>query len=123
MHKKSVLIVEDEGIVALNEQQIVFDLGYHVTGIAMTGEDAIYQASRDRPDLILMDIRLYGEMSGRQASLKIRELYQTPLVYVTAYGDKEKSLSPDFSPPEGIGYVVKPFNRIELESEIKRLIG
>ena len=123
MTKKRILIVEDQGITAMDEEKIMGDLGYEVTGIAISGEDAIQQAGRDRPDLILMDIKLSGKMDGREAALKIRELYKIPVVYVTAHGDKETSKSLKAPPPEGFGYVVKPFTEEELRSEIKRLIG
>ena len=123
MTKKRILIVEDQGITAMDEEKIMGDLGYEVTGIAISGEDAIQQAGRDRPDLILMDIKLSGKMDGREAALKIRELYKIPVVYVTAHGDKETSKSLKTPPPEGFGYVVKPFTEEELGSEIKRLIG
>ncbi len=123
MTKKRILIVEDRGVTALDEAQIMRDLGYEVTGIAMTGEAAVEQAGRDRPDLVLMDIKLAGEMDGREAALKIRELCRIPVVLVTAYGDKETSKSGNFTVPEGFGYVVKPYTAEELESEIERLIG
>ncbi len=71
MTKKRILIVEDQGITALDEEQIMRGLGYEVTGIAMTGEAAVEQAGRDRPDLVLMDIILAGEMDGRESALKI----------------------------------------------------
>ncbi len=121
--KKRILIVEDEPITALSEQQMLKDLGYEVTGIALTGEAAVQRAGADKPDLILMDIQLLGDMDGREATRKIRELHQIPVVYVTAFGDKKTSLSLKTPPPEGIGYVVKPFTKEELESEIKRLMG
>ena len=70
-----------------------------------------------------MDVMLMGDMDGREATSKIRELYQIPVVYVTAFGDKDTSSSLKIPPPEGIGYVVKPFTEEELGSEIKRLIG
>ena len=123
MAKKRILIVEDQGVTAMDEQGIMRDLGYQVTGIAMTGEDAVEQAGRDRPDIVLMDIMLAGEMDGRKAATKIRDLYQIPVVYVTAYGDKKISKSLKVPPPEGIGYVVKPYTAAELQSEIERLIG
>jgi CheY-like chemotaxis protein len=91
MTKKRVLIVEDQGITAMDEQEIMSELGYEVTGIVMTGEDAVQRAGRDRPDVVLMDIMLAGKMDGREAALKIRELYKIPVVYVTAYGDKKAS--------------------------------
>jgi CheY-like chemotaxis protein len=107
----------------MDEQGIMRDLGYEVTGIAMTGEDAVEQAGRDKPDIVLMDIMLTGEMDGREATKKIQELYQISVVYVTAYGNKETSKSLKIPPPEGIGYVVKPHTAEELQNEIERLIG
>ncbi len=123
MTKKRILIVEDQGITALDEEQIMRGLGYEVTGIAMTGEEAVEQAGRDRPDVVLMDIMLLGNMDGREAALKIWELYQIPVVYVTAFGSKEESKSLKTPPPEGVGYIVKPYAAKELASEIERLVG
>ena len=123
MTKKRILIVEDQGITALDEAQIMLDLGYEVTGIAMTGDDAVEQAGRDRPDIVLMDIVLAGEMDGREAAMKIRDLYRIPVVYVTAHGDKKTSKSENFTVPEGFGYIVKPYTKKELESETERLVA
>ncbi len=123
MTKKRILIVEDEPMTALTEKQMLETLGYEVTGIALSGEDAVERVGVDKPDLVLMDIMLMGHMDGREATLKIRELYQTPVVYVTAFGVKDASKSLKTPPPEGIGYVVKPFTEEELGSEIERLIG
>ncbi len=123
MTKKHILIVEDQGITALDEAQIMQDLGYEVTGIAMTGEAAVEQAGRDRPDVVLMDIMLAGKMDGREATVKIRKLYQIPVIYVTAFGDKKSSKDGQIKVPEGIGYIVKPYTKEELASEIERLMG
>ncbi len=123
MTKKHILIVEDQGITAMDEQQIMSNLGYEVIGIAMTGEDAVEWAGRDRPDVVLMDIMLAGKMDGREAALKIWELYQIPVVYVTAHGDKKASKAGKFTVPEGFGYIVKPYTKEELASEIERLMG
>ncbi|MFT5396748.1 MAG: CheY-like chemotaxis protein [Gammaproteobacteria bacterium] len=123
MKKKRVLIVEDQSITAMDELQIMHDLGYEVTGIAMSGEDAIIQAHRDLPDVVLMDIKLSGEMDGREAALKIQERDKIPVVYVTAFGDKTVSVSGSFSMPDGIGYIVKPFTKEELKSEVERVLG
>ena len=121
MHR--ILIVEDQGITAFDVSQIVTSLGYQVTGIAMSGEDAILQADLDKPDLILMDIKLAGAMDGREAAAKIQDKYQIPVIFVTAYGCKQTSTSVSTVPPEGIGYIVKPITDNELASEINRLIG
>ena len=121
--KKRILIVEDEPMTSITQQKIVQNLGYEVTGVALSGEVAVQRAGADKPDLVLMDIKLMGDMDGREATSKIQEMYQIPVVYVTAFGDKETSKSLKTPPPEGIGYIVKPFTEEELESEIKRLIG
>ena len=99
------------------------DLGYEVTGIAKTGEEALEQADRDRPDVVLMDIMLAGKMDGRETALKIWEWYQIPAVFVTAYGDKNTSKAENLSVPGVFGYILKPFTEEELESEIEILIG
>ncbi len=123
MTKKRILIVEDKGITALDEVQVMRDLGYEVTGIAMSGESAVEQAGRDRPDLVLMDIILADKMDGQEAAMKIRDLYRVPVLFVTAHGDKETSKSGHFTVPEGFGYIVKPYTKEELQSEIERLVG
>ena len=121
--KKRIMIVEDEPMTSMSEKQMLENLGYEVTGIALSGEVAVQMAGADKPDFVLMDIILMGGMDGREATLKIQELYQIPVIYVTAFGDKDTSNFLKIPPPEGIGYVVKPFTEEELGSEIKRLIG
>ena len=123
MTAKRILIVEDQGITAMDEDQIMRDLGYEVIAISMTGEDAVVLAGEQRPDAVLMDIKLAGQMDGREAGMKIRELYQIPVVFVTAYGSKEDSKSLKNNPPDGTGYIAKPFTVEELKSELERLIG
>ncbi len=123
MTKKRILIVEDDPIISMSEHQIMENLGYEVTGIALSGEAAVQMAGTDKPDLVLMDIMLFGDMNGREADQKIQESHQIPVVFVTAHGSKEQSKSLKTPLPEGFGYVVKPFSEDELGSEIKRLIG
>jgi len=94
-----------------------------VMGVALSGEVAVERAEAEKPDLVLMDIKLSGDMDGREATRKIREARQVPVIFVTALGLKEQSTALDTPPPDGIGYVVKPFTEEELASEIKRLIG
>lgn len=122
MKTKRILIVEDEPMTAMSEEQMLKNLGYQVTDIALTGESAVQRASASLPDLVLMDIKLIGDMDGIEASREIRELHQIPVLFVTASWDKEKSKTSKTPPPEGLGYIVKPFTEEELESEIKRLI-
>lgn len=121
MKPKRILIVEDQGIIAMEEAQIMTDLGYEVVSIVMTGENAILEAIRSKPDVILMDINLPGDIDGREATARIQKDHQIPVIYVTAYGDKETAKSKKFNIPERIGYIVKPFTKNELAQEIERL--
>ena len=86
-----LLVVEDESIVAMDIKHRAEGMGYKVMGIASSGEEAISKTAEFQPDLILMDIVLKGKMDGVQAAQIIREKYEIPVVYLTAYSD-EKTL-------------------------------
>lgn len=120
MTQKRVLVVEDEPITAVDVQETLVSLGHVVTGAVFTGEEAVRRVGEDRPDLVLMDIKLFGRMDGIQAARTIRDLYDIPVVFVTAYGDKELSTSSEITVPKGYGYIVKPFTRDELARSIER---
>lgn len=85
---KKVLIVEDDLIIALSTQKMVQKLGYKVIGRVTTGEEAIKQALASKPDVILMDIRLAGELDGIEASTKILDsISDTAIIYLTGNTD------------------------------------
>jgi len=117
MAKTSVLVVEDESIVAKDIQNSLKKLGYAVPSIENSGEDAIEAAGRHRPDLILMDIMLKGEISGIEAAEQIRTRYQIPVIFLTAYAD-ESTLS-KAKVTEPYGYIIKPFKEIDLHTSIE----
>jgi two-component system, response regulator PdtaR len=121
MKRKRILIVENEPVTAMDEHQIVSRLGYEIVGICGSGEDAIQRALETRPDLILMDLMLNDGISGNVAADEICAVYDVPILYVTAMGDKEKSN--EATPPDNVGYIVKPYFEEELMTEINRLIG
>ncbi|MCA9909262.1 MAG: response regulator, partial [Anaerolineae bacterium] len=83
-----ILIVEDESIVALEMKMSLRRLGHEVVGMATSGRDAVYLASLHRPSLILMDIRLRGELDGIQAAELIRAEMETILIFVTGQADE-----------------------------------
>jgi len=83
-----ILVVEDETIVALDLQNSLKILGYEVVAAATTGEDAITKANRTRPDLVLMDIMLKGEMDGVQAAETIHAQLGVPVIFLTACADE-----------------------------------
>jgi CheY-like chemotaxis protein len=110
------LLVEDENIVALDIQHRLKKLGYTVVGWATTGPDAIEQAAKMYPDLILMDIRLKGEMDGITASEQIRSCLDIPVVYLTAYSDEATLQRANRTEP--YGYLLKPFADRDLDTTI-----
>ena len=117
MAKAHLLIVEDERIVAKDIEYSLKTLGYKVTGIASTGENALQKAKEKRPDLVLMDIRLKGGMDGIEAAEKLREEFSIPVVYLTAYADEGTLERAKVTGP--FGYILKPFNEKELCSTIE----
>lgn len=117
MAKTSVLVVEDESIVAKDIQNSLKKLGYTVPSVENTGEDAIDAAGQYQPDLILMDIMLKGEISGIDAAEQIRTRYQIPVIFLTAYAD-ESTLS-KAKVTEPYGYIIKPFKEIDLHTSIE----
>jgi len=117
MTGERILIVEDEGIVADEIKSRLLNLGYHVVGIAMTGQEAISQAFETFPDLILMDIMLKGDMDGVGAAHQIRDRMDIPVVYLTAYGDEETLQRAKVSEP--FSYILKPLKERELNAAIE----
>ena len=82
---KRILIVEDEAIVSMDLRYKLESLGYSVPAEISSGEEAVDAASRLRPDVVLMDIRLSGDMDGIDAAARIRDQFGVPVVYLTAY--------------------------------------
>ena len=112
-----ILIVEDEGIVAEEIRSRLKNKGYAVSGIVHTGEAAIQKAEELHPDLVLMDIRLKGEMGGIEAARKIQERFNIPVVYLTAYADDSTLQRAKATHP--YGYVIKPFEENELHVAVE----
>ena len=117
MSPTSLLVVEDESIVAMDIKHRAEGLGYRVVGIAASGEDAIKLAREEKPDLVLMDIVLKGEMDGIEAAEVIREEMNIPVVYLTAYSDEKTLSRAKLTGP--FGYIIKPFEDRELHSAIE----
>lgn len=117
MMSTSILIVEDENIVARDLQYALEDLGYVVLAIAKTGALAIQKATEFQPDLILMDIRLLGEMDGVSAAQAILEQLDVPIVYLTAHSDDNTLTRAKLTHP--YGYLIKPFEERELRAVIE----
>ena len=117
MGKINVLVVEDESIVSKDIQYSLKKLGYNVVGVAATGEKAIELCRDKSPDIILMDIMLKGDINGIEASTIIKESYNIPVIFLTAYAD-ENTLS-KAKVTEPYAYIIKPFKEIDLHTSIE----
>jgi len=117
MDQAQILVVEDEGVVAMDIQCKLEDLGYCVIALIRSGEEAVLTACEMRPDLILMDINLQGDMDGIFAAACIQERNPTPVIYMTAHGDKE-TLDRAIK-TEPLGYIIKPIDEQDLRSAIE----
>lgn len=117
MAQAKILVVEDEVIVAWTIASQLTQLGYTVVGTASSGAAAIDKANSSKPDLVLMDVVLKGEMDGITAAIQICSQHDVPVVFLTAYADENtlqraKSVLP-------LGYIVKPFSPGELRVAVE----
>ena len=113
MKKAKILIVEDEAIIAMEIENQLQSLGYEVISIVDTGDEAIKKAEEDKPNLILMDIRIKGEMDGIDAAEQIRNRFGIPVIFSTAYLDQERIERAKITMP--FGYVLKPIQERDLK--------
>lgn len=112
-----ILIVEDEPIVAQTLARNLQQQGYEVAGFAKSGEDAIREASATHPDIVLMDIMLSGDIDGIEAAGQIRHKWGIPIIYMTAYADKNTLARAKQTEP--YGYLVKPFKPQDIWTTIE----
>src|SRR3990172_11675538 len=117
MENASILIAEDDTIMAMDLKSRLTRLGFAVPAIVSSGSEAIQKAGELRRDLVLMDIVLKGEMDGIEAAKHIRDRFDLPVVFLTAYSD-EKTLQ-QARTTEPYGYLLKPFENRELYSTIE----
>lgn len=113
----SILIVEDEQIVAKDLQDTLADLGYGTSAIVSSAGEAIAEASKRCPDLVLMDIRIKGEHDGIEAAELLRRSFDVPVVFLTAHADDATLQRAKKTQP--YGYLVKPIKSPALRSSIE----
>jgi CheY-like chemotaxis protein len=116
MGGNSILIVEDDTILARVEEWRLKKIGYRVCGRAVTGAEAIRLAAALKPDAVLMDVGLPGDIDGIETARMIKEESGIPVIFVTSYSDantleRAKTTHPD-------GYIVKPFEDNDLRVAI-----
>ncbi|WP_319414915.1 response regulator [Marispirochaeta aestuarii] len=112
-----ILVVEDESIVALDIKNHLLRFGYGTMGPVSSAEAAFSEINRQVPDLVLMDIKIHGNMDGIEASRIIREKYHRPVILLTAFADDQTLDRAKMSGP--FGYILKPFNERELKTTIE----
>ncbi|GAB6124800.1 ATP-binding response regulator [Humidesulfovibrio idahonensis] len=117
MTEPSILVVDDERIVSLDIQSALSRLGYRVAGCAASGAEAVALAASASPDLVLMDIRLAGGMDGTEAAVRIAQVRDVPVVFLTAYSDEDTMRRALGASP--FGYLIKPFEDRELRGAIE----
>ena len=111
-----ILIVEDEQIIAADLRNKLQRLGHMVIGMAIAAEEAIGMADQLKPDLVLMDVQLEGEMTGTEAARRIQERTGAPIIFITAFPGVFLSQPGDMQHP-GI-CLRKPFSRTQLEAAL-----
>jgi len=115
-----LLIVEDEFLIFEDLKNQVQRLGHAVVAHATSGEAAIQHAIDTKPDLILMDVRLNGTMTGVEAARRLRERHAVPVVYVTAQG---RAVEKEIDARHGEFVLVKPFSPAQLQAVLVAAIG
>lgn len=119
MGKSSILIVEDEPIIAADLHDRLEELGYAVAGPVATGEEALLllDTHTERPNLILMDILLGGQMNGIEAARRIHEQYRLPVIFLSSNSDERTFLEAKASHPEA--FLTKPFKGRDIKYAIE----
>ncbi|MES1260106.1 MAG: response regulator, partial [Acidobacteriota bacterium] len=115
--KTKILIVEDEGLIAHDLMMKLEKRGYSVPEIAASGEESLSAVERHRPALVLMDIHLKGSLDGIETAALIRRRFDIPVMFVTAYADRETLDRACITEP--FGFIVKPFHGVDFHAQIE----
>lgn len=117
MSPARILIVEDDRVVSRDIQQQLVRMGHAIAGVTSRGESALPLALETSPDLVLMDVRLEGELDGVDAARLLRERCHVPVVFLTAYADDETVRRAVLAEP--YGYILKPFEDLQLRTVVE----
>jgi two-component system, cell cycle response regulator len=113
----SILLVEDEGLIARDLEDTLTRLGYRVSGVASEGAEAIEMARELHPQLVVMDVSLRGELDGIEAACAIQEDAPVPVIFLTGHTDTETLQRAVMTGP--LGYLIKPFQEDDLRCAIE----
>ncbi|MCB9079899.1 MAG: response regulator [Anaerolineaceae bacterium] len=117
MNRPRIFITEDERLVAISLQWKLNSLGYDVVGIAASGQEAIEKIMETHPDLVLMDIKLKGNLDGIETAEQLRSKLDIPIIYLTAYDDDATLQRAKITEP--FGYLLKPYQARDLRTTIE----
>jgi len=118
--KTNILIVEDERIVARDIQRTLEDLGYDVSAIVASAKEAFEEVENNKPELILMDIKISGDIDGVETARQVRARYDIPIIFLTALSDEKTLQRAKITEP--FGYIYKPAEEKELQATIEMAI-
>lgn len=121
MGNAKILVVEDEIVVARDLQRTLESMGYTVTDVAVAGGAALRCVIDERPDLVLMDIGLKGDMDGVQTAELIGKRYDIPVIYLTSHSDAYTVSRARMTKPAG--YVLKPYNEDKLQKMVEAALA
>lgn len=113
----TILVVEDDAVIAADIQQTLEGLGYHVPRTAARSDDALAAAESARPDLALMDIKLKGDVDGIDTAVQLRKRFDVPVVYLSSYSDEAMLARAKATLP--YGYLIKPFSERALRTAVE----
>ncbi len=116
-----ILIVEDEMIIGANISLQLSNLGYEVSGIIPRGEEALIHIQQNKPDIILLDIHLKGEIDGIETAKLMQKNYHIPIIYLTANDDEAHFLRAKETNPSA--FISKPFKKLDLQYAIELTIN
>ena len=117
MSGEKILIVEDDDIIARVEDWRLKNLGYTVCGRATNGSDAIELVANKKPDVVLMDINIKGEIDGIETARMIKKEFNIPVIYVTSHSDGATLVRAKETKPDG--FILKPFEDNDLRIAIE----
>ena len=118
--KGNIMVVEDEGVVSIDIQNMLRSAGYDIAAVAFRGDEAVKKAEESNPDLVLMDIGLKGELDGIEAAKRIRESFKIPVVFLTGFADEATvNRAREVNPS---GFIIKPINEDELKNTLDNIL-
>jgi CheY-like chemotaxis protein len=111
-----ILVVEDDRVTALMIRKSLEQWGYEIAGPVSYGEEVVPLVQETEPSLVLMDIKLKGDVDGIEATRRINELFNIPVIYLT--GNSDKATLKNALKARSVGYLKKPVNKKDLRKAI-----